>query len=259
MAIITLLTDLGLRDYFVGAVKGVMLSLNPDLTLVDISHQIPPQDVFSGAFTLDQSYSCFPAGSIHFAVVDPGVGTARKALAATARGHYFVAPDNGILTYVMEASQDFTAYEINAEHYYRKPVSPTFHARDIFAPIAAWLSRGIPLHQVGPEVKSPIRLPIPPIRRVRDALVQGVILAVDQFGNLTTNLKPEDVSAPFKMLAGQKEITSIHKTYAEGRPGEIFVISGSAGYLEIAMKDGSAAATLNLKPGIPVGVVPVNS
>jgi S-adenosylmethionine hydrolase len=259
MAIITLLSDFGLRDYFVGAVKGVLLSLNPDLTLVDISHQVPPQDVFTGAFTLGQSYACFPAGTIHFAVVDPDVGTARKALAATAGGHYFVAPDNGILTYVMEANQDFAAFEIDAEHYYRKPVSATFHGRDIFAPIAAWLSRGIPLHQIGPELKSPIRLQIPPIKRVRDALIQGVILAVDQFGNLTTNLKPGDVPAPFKMLAGQKEITSLHKTYGEGSPGEVFVVPGSAGYLEIAMRGGSAAAALNLKPGVPIGVVLLNN
>jgi S-adenosyl-L-methionine hydrolase (adenosine-forming) len=255
MAIVTLLSDFGLRDYFVGSMKGVLLSLNPDLTLVDISHQIPPQDIFTGAFTLGQAYSCYPTGTIHLAVVDPGVGTARKALVAFAAGQYFVAPDNGLLTYVMETSEDFAAYEITAEHYFRKPVSGTFHGRDVFAPIAAWLSRGVSVQQIGPELKSPIRLQLPALKRVRDALIQGVILAVDQFGNLITNLKPSDVPTPFKMLAGQKEITSLRQAYGEAAIGEIFVIPGSAGFLEISMRGGSAAATLNLKAGVPIGVV----
>ena len=259
MAIITMLSDFGLRDYFVGAMKGVVLSLNPDLTLVDISHQIPPQDVFTGAFTLGQAYACFPGGTVHLAVVDPGVGTARKAMAVSAGGHFFVAPDNGILTWVLNANEDFTAYEITAEHYYRKPVSDTFHGRDIFAPIAAWITRGIPLHQLGTQLTSPVRLQLPALKKVRDSLIQGLIIAVDQFGNLITNLKPSDVPAPFKMLAGQKEITAYRKTYGEGAPGEVFVVPGSAGYLEIAVRGGSAAASLNIKPGIPIGVVLLNS
>ena len=255
MPVITLLSDFGLSDYFVGAVKGVMLSLNPDVTFVDISHQIPPQDIFTGAFTLSQAYSCFPQGTVHFAVVDPGVGTSRKPLAATAAGHYFVAPDNGILTCIMEANEDFVAYEITADHYFRKPVSATFHGRDVFAPVAAWLSRKIELHQLGPVLQSPVRLQIPPLKRVRDALIQGTILAIDHFGNLITNLKPEDVSMPFKILAGQREISALRRTYGEGMPGEVFVVPGSAGFLEIAIKGGSAAATLSIKAGSPIGVI----
>jgi S-adenosylmethionine hydrolase len=255
MAIITLLSDFGLRDHFVAAVKGVMLSLNPEVTLVDISHQIPPQDVFTGAFTLSQAYSYFPSGTIHLAIVDPGVGTDRKVLAATAEGHFFVAPDNGILTYIMEAHENFTAFEVTADHYFRKPVSATFHGRDILAPIAAWISRSIELHQLGPVMNSPVRLQVPALKRVKDALIQGAILAVDQFGNLITNLKPDDVPVPFKILAGQKEITGFRKTYGEGTPGEIIVVPGSTGYLEIAVKGGSAAAALNLKAGAPIGVV----
>ncbi len=255
MAIITLLSDFGLRDHFVSAMKGVILGLNPDLTLVDISHLVPPQDIFTGAFILGQAYSCFPPGTIHLAVVDPGVGTARKALAVSAGGHFFVAPDNGILTCVLEAQQDCAAYEIAAEHYYRKPVSSTFHGRDIFAPIAAWISRGIPLHQLGPALPNPVRLKIPAPMRVQDALIQGSILAVDQFGNLITNLKPGDIPRSFKVLAGQREITNLRKTYGEGSPGEIFIVPGSTGYLEIAVKDGSAASVLNLRSGAPFGVV----
>ena len=255
MPIITLLTDFGLRDHFVGSVKGILLSLNPDATLVDITHLVPPQDVFSAAFLLHQSYACFPQGTIHFAVVDPGVGTARKPLAVTAGGHYFVAPDNGILTYILQEHEDFTAYEITADHYFRKPVSSTFHGRDIFAPVAAWISRRIELFHLGPVVPSPVRLQIPGLKRLRESLIQGAILAVDHFGNLITNLRPEDLPMPFKILAGQREITALRKTYAEGTPGEVIVVPGSTGFLEIAIKGASAAAALNMRAGSPIGVV----
>jgi S-adenosylmethionine hydrolase len=256
-ALVTLLTDFGLRDHFVAAMKGVMLSLNPDLMFVDISNLIPPQDVFGGAFTLGQAWSLFPPKTVHLAVVDPGVGTARKALAASAGGQFFIAPDNGILRCVMEAREDFTAYEITADHYFHKPVSSTFHGRDVFAPIAAWISRGIPLEQVGPLVAEPVRLKIPVAKKVREGLIQGAVLAVDQFGNLVTNLKPEDVPPSSKIiLAGQREITSFRTTYGEGAAGELFLVPGSTGYLEISLKNGSAAAALNVKTGAPIGVVP---
>lgn len=257
----TLLTDFGLSDPFVAVMKGVILSLNPDITFVDITHMIPPQDIHSGAFTLGQAYSYFPSGTIHLAVVDPGVGTARKALAATGGGHIFVAPDNGILTYVQKSLENFSAFEITADHYFRKPVSSTFHGRDVFAPIAGYISRDIPLKQLGPELPNPVQLKIPVPAKVRDNLIQAAILAVDRFGNLITNLKPSDLPIPdpahprtMKILAGQKEITSFHRTYSEGRPGEIFIVPGSTGYLEIAARDGSAATLLNLKTGLPIGL-----
>jgi S-adenosyl-L-methionine hydrolase (adenosine-forming) len=255
MPIITLLSDFGLRDHFVGAVKGVLLSLNPELTLVDITHQIPPQDIFTGAFALSQAYAYYPTGTIHFAVVDPGVGTNRKVLAASAGGHFFVAPDNGILTYIIQTHEDFAAYEVTAEHYFHKPVSTTFHGRDIFAPVAGWISRKIELHQFGPRVATPVRLNIPFPKHVKETLLQGMILSVDHFGNLITNLKPSDVTPAFKILAGQREISTLRTTYGAGAPGEVFVVLGSTGYYEIAMKGGSAAATLNLKAGAPIGLV----
>ena len=255
--LVTLLTDFGLRDQFVAAMKGIMLSLNPDLTFVDITHLIPPQDIFGGAFVLGQAWSCFPPWTIHLAVVDPGVGTARRALAVAAGGHYFVAPDNGILTWVMESQEEFTAYELTADHYFHKPVSATFHGRDVFAPVAAWLSRGVPLQQLGPVVQDPVRLKIPAPRKVREGLIQAAVLAVDQFGNLITNLKPPDVPPSSRIiLANQREVTSFRNTYGEGSPGEVFVVPGSTGYLEITLKDGSAAALLDLKSGAPVGVIP---
>jgi S-adenosyl-L-methionine hydrolase (adenosine-forming) len=260
--IITLLTDFGLRDHFVAAMKGVILGLNPDLTLVDISHLVPPQDIHSGAFLLGQAYSCFPQGTIHLAVVDPAVGTARKVLAATADGNYFVAPDNGILSYVKKNAADFSAYEVTADHYFHKPVSATFHGRDIFAPVAAWISRGIPLHQLGDELADPVLLKIPVPARVREGLIQAAVLAVDHYGNLITNLTlghlpPFEPAQPlpFKILAGKREITGFRKAYGEGQPEEVFIIQGSSEYIEISMRDGSAAATLGLKIGAPIGVV----
>jgi len=260
--VITLLTDFGLKDHFVAAMKGVMLEVNPDLNFVDISHLIPAHDVHSGAFTLAQACGYFPAGTIHVAVVDPGVGTARKALAVSAGGHYFVAPDNGLLTYVLQREPEYKAHEITADHYFRKPLSSTFHGRDVFAPVASWISRDIPLHKFGPALPQPARLKIPAVTKVSDALVQGAILAIDSFGNLITNLKPGDVPVyggaavrACKMVAGQREISVFKRTFGEGAPGELFVVPGSCGYLEIVLRDRSAAAELRIGPGAPVGVI----
>ena len=252
---VTLLTDFGLRDHFVATMKGVMLGINPDLRFTDISHLVPPQDVFSGAFTLSLACFYFPRGTVHLAVVDPGVGTARKPIAVSAGRHFFVAPDNGLLTYVLESHKDCTAYEVTAEDYFLKPLSTTFHGRDVFAPVAAWISRGIPLERLGPELPDPVRLEIPPLKKVQDGQIEACILTVDHFGNLITNLKPEDVSRSAKILAGRREIAVIHSTYGEGKTGEVFIVPGSTGYLEIAVKDGSASSLLNLKSSDPITVM----
>ena len=260
--IITLLTDFGLRDHFVASMKGVMLGLNPAITLVDISHLVPPQDIRTGAFLLGQAYSSFPSGTIHLAVVDPGVGTTRRVLAATAGGHYFVAPDNGILSYVQKAEEDFHAYEVTADHYYRKPVSNTFHGRDIFAPIAAWISRDIPMHQIGDELPEPVGIKIPTPARVKENLIQATVMAIDHYGNMITNMTPGHLPEfdpaqplPFKILAGKKEITTYYDNYGEAKQGEVFIIEGSTGHIEISMRGASAAAALGLKAGNPIGVL----
>ena len=261
--VITLLTDFGLKDHFVSAMKGVMLGVNPDLNFVDITHSIPPQDIRSAAFTLSQTYPYFPPNTVHLAVVDPGVGSARKAIAVSAGNQFFVGPDNGILTYVLEGEADAVVYEITADHYFRKPVSSTFHGRDIFAPAAAWITRNISLFQIGPPLKNPVRLALPQVKRLNEKLLQAAILAVDHFGNLITNLKPEDLPAYGKPSSGackivtpqKKEITSFRSTYAEGNEGELFVLPGSTGYLEIVMRNGSAASSLGLSSGSIIGVV----
>lgn len=259
--IVTLLTDFGLEDHFVAVMKAVMIEINPELQFVDITHMVRRHDIASGAFVLGQAYSYFPSGTINLAVVDPGVGTARRSIVATAEGRFFVAPDNGLLTYVFNNEEVVLTHEIASDHYLRKPISPTFHGRDIFAPVAAWLSRDIPVQQFGPMVPNPVKLKVPELTRVRDTLIQAAVLAVDHFGNLITNLKPQDIPAYLgtakkcKMLAGQREITAFRKAYGEGLPGEVFVVPGSTGYLEIVVNNGSAAAELNLKAGALIGVV----
>ena len=253
--IITLLTDFGLRDHYVSTMKGVMLGINPELTLVDISHLVPPQDIQSGAFTLSQAYPYFPPRTIHLAVVDPGVGTSRKAIAVAAGDQFFVAPDNGLLTYVLERETGAVAYEINARELFRQPVSATFHGRDVFAPVAAWISRDTPIQRLGSVLNLPVRFAIPSLTRLQHSLLRAAILAVDQFGNLVTNLKPEDLPRPCKIVAGRREITHFRATFGEGSPGEMFVVPGSAGYLEIVVRNGSAAAELGLAPGAPIDVV----
>jgi S-adenosylmethionine hydrolase len=223
---------------------------------------VPPQDVASAAFTLGQAFSYFQLGTIHLAVVDPGVGTQRKALVAAAGGQFFVAPDNGILSYVLLKEPGAEVFEVTADHYFRKPVSSTFHGRDIFAPVAAWISRDASLKQLGSLFENPVKLKIPQAMRVRDSLIQGAVLAVDHFGNLITNLRPEDIPAYnpagnqlCKVLVAQREITAFRKTFGEGSPGELFMVPGSTGYLEIAVVGGSASAELKLSPGALIGVV----
>jgi S-adenosylmethionine hydrolase len=258
--IVTLLTDFGLRDHFVSAMKGVMLSINPELKFVDISHLVPPQDVRSGAFTLSQAYAYFPSRTIHVAVVDPEVGTSRKAIAVTARDQFFVAPDNGLLTYVLEREAGAVAYEITSGDFFRQPVSATFHGRDVFAPVAAWISCDTPIHQMGAVLKQPVRFDIPGLKRMRGGRIEAAVLAVDQFGNLVTNLKPDDLPAAdgrsCKIVAGGREISGFRSTFADGKPGEIFVVPGSTGYLEIVVRNGSAASELGLMPGARIDVVP---
>ncbi|MBP1609063.1 MAG: hypothetical protein H6Q04_1298 [Acidobacteria bacterium] len=262
MRIITLLSDFGLQDHYVAAMKGVMLDVNPDINIIDITHVIAPQDVMSAAFVLGQAFPCFPRGTIHLAVVDPGVGTSRKALAASAGGQFFVAPDNGILSYVAQSQDNFAAYEITADHYFRKPVSSTFHGRDIFAPVAAYISRGIDLAKLGPTLESPKQLVIPKLKKAGNSLVEAAVLAVDRFGNAVTNLHAEDLPAfetenarRCEVLVRHRKINSFRKTFGEGQPGEVFVVPGSSGYLEIVMREGSAASELSLKAGDAIKVI----
>jgi hypothetical protein len=260
-SIITLTTDFGLNDHFVGTVKGVILNIVPDAQIVDISHSVQPFDVLDGALTIAQSYSYFPSGTVHLVVVDPGVGTARRPILVTSDRHHFVAPDNGVLSMIYAKEERLHIRHVTAEHYSLQPISNTFHARDIFAPVAAWLAKGVDSDKFGDEITDFVRFNTPKPKSVDGSTLRGVVLKVDRFGNLVTNITPHDAPmlfgvdpAPFKISVGQREITEIHTNYSEGAPGEVFGILGSMGYLEIAADRGSAAKIIGTGKGSEVTV-----
>jgi S-adenosyl-L-methionine hydrolase (adenosine-forming) len=260
--IITLTTDFGLNDHFVGVMKGVMLDIVPDAEIVDISHAVQAFDVLDGALAIAQAYSYFPSGTVHMVVVDPGVGTTRRPIIATSDGYHFVAPDNGILSMVYAREERIRVRHITADHYFRQPVSNTFHARDVFAPVAAYLAKQVDSHKFGDEIEDYVKFAAPKPKAAGENRMRGVVLKVDRFGNLITNVTPEDVPAlfaaepaAFKIVVGSREITAIHSSYAEGEPGEVFGILGSMGYLEIAANRGAAAQITGAGKGTEVSII----
>lgn len=260
--IVTLTTDFGLNDHFVGALKGVILNIVPDANIVDICHTVQAFDILDGALALAQSYAYFPARTVHLVVVDPGVGSSRRPIIATSEMHNFVAPDNGVLSLMYAREQRLSVRHITAEHYFVQPVSQTFHGRDIFAPVAAYLAKGVDQEKFGEEVTDYVRFNAPKPKAVDATSVRGVVLRVDRFGNLITNFTPQDAPtlfqsavAPFKMVVGKREVTSMRTNYAEGAPGELFAIVGSMGFIEIAANRGSAAQTTGAAKGSEVLLV----
>jgi S-adenosyl-L-methionine hydrolase (adenosine-forming) len=259
--IVTLTTDFGINDHFVGAVKGVILDIVPEATIVDISHAVQAFDVLDGALTISQTYSYFPTGTVHLIVVDPGVGTARRPIIASSDGYHFVAPDNGVLSMVYAREERMAVRHVTGEHYFRQPVSNTFHGRDIFAPVAAYLAKQVDSHKFGDEIQDYVRFAAPKPKPAGDNRVRAVVLKVDRFGNLITNVTPEDLPAlftgksGFKIVVGSKEITEIRTAYAEGAPGEVFGILGSMGYLEIVANRGSATQITGAGKGSEVSIV----
>ncbi|HCP60166.1 MAG TPA: hypothetical protein DIT43_01105 [Dehalococcoidia bacterium] len=261
-AIITLTTDFGLTDAYVAEMKGVILGINPEAGLVDICHSIRPQDISQAAFVLSTACKSFPRGTVHLVVVDPGVGSERRAIILRTPRADFVAPDNGVLSYVIQESSavpvddnsgcrrvelepGLRAVAITRSQFWRSPVSPTFHGRDIFAPVAARLSLGFPLADFGEAVTSVRVLPLSrPYRAPNGALV-GHIIHVDGFGNLITDIKDGDLPRAREALTfsvGGRQIPGLSRTYAEGE-GLLALIGGS-GHLEISVKEGSASTFL---------------
>ncbi len=268
--IITLLTDFGTRDHYVATLKGVILGLNPEAILVDLSHEVPPQDITAGAFVLAEAAPYFPPGTIHLAVVDPGVGTSRRGLAARCRDQYWVGPDNGLFHFVFanqlqHASEtglqgpECTIVSLEAPAFFRQQISATFHGRDVFAPVAAHLSLGVELGQLGPILRTPVPLPIPDPTFTPE-VARGQVIYIDRFGNLITNLATEQVetwlggSRSFRLHAGGVVLRRLSPTYAEVGPGEPLALMGSHGYLEIAVNQGNAAKELKAKVGLPVAI-----
>ena len=247
--IITLLTDFGLQDPFVGVMKGVALSVNPDARLVDLTHGIRAQDVLQAGYVLASSYRYFPRGSIHVFVVDPGVGGERRIIAAEIDGHIFLGPDNGLLTLLLQDVPMTQAVWVTREELFRQPVSATFHGRDIMAPVAAFLSMGNGLADIGEPVDDVMRIDIsaPACRPRRD--LQGEVICEDRFGNLITNVRLEDLQAmagdgdyhACQVRVGERVINGIRRTYSDVAPGKALALIGSIGRLEIAVHMGSAA------------------
>jgi hypothetical protein len=260
--IVTLTTDFGLNDHFVGTMKGVILGVEPNAQIIDISHSVQPFDVLDGALTISQAYNYFPSGTVHMVIVDPGVGTARRPIIVTSERHHFVAPDNGVLSLVYQREQRLHARHITAEHYNLQPVSQTFHARDIFSPVAGYLAKGVDPEKFGEEVTDFVRFNAPKAKPVNESTLRGIVLKADRFGNLITNITPEDApmlftepATAFKIVVGKREVTEIKTTYADGAPGEVFGILGSMGFLEIAANRASAAQLLGVGKGTDVNIV----
>jgi S-adenosylmethionine hydrolase len=262
--LITLLTDFGTADYFVAAMKGVILSTNPRAALVDITHEIPAHDVQAGAFTLLAACETFPAGTIHVAVVDPGVGSERRALVAECGGHLFVAPDNGLLSYVCERTQQSRFFHATNRKYFRQTVSETFHGRDIFAPLAAALSNGVEPRELGAEIADPVRLaPLAP-RVCDDDRIEAFIIHIDRFGNCVTNitrreLGDEQIARGATLKINGRAIRSFRRFFSDGandsdHTGALFAIWGSAGFLELAAYQTSAAQLLDARRGHSITV-----
>ncbi len=257
MPVITLLTDFGFKDGFTGVMRGVILTILPEVQIVDITHAISPQNILEGSLVLANTAPYFPPGTIHVAVVDPGVGTARRPLAARIGEQYFIGPDNGLFTGVIEAAEkagdSMTFYHLNKPEYWLKEVSRSFHGRDIFAPVAAHLAAGVPVEKMGEPVTDPARIMIPRPEATIEGWA-GQVLAVDHFGNLLTNLGPEHLSANKRVVikVGEARIDGLVETFGEREPGSLVAMIDSSGVLEIAEVNGSAAEKLKVGSGTSV-------
>jgi S-adenosylmethionine hydrolase len=262
MPIVTLLTDFGSRDYFVGAMKGVILSGNPAARIFDITHEIPPQDIEAAAFNLLASYKSFPAGTIHVAVVDPGVGSMRRPILIECADQSFVGPDNGIFSWICEWEGNCRLIHLTNEKFFRQPVTPTFHGRDIFAPVAAALSTGVRTEEFGEEMDEMVLLPSLEPEVAGNGRVAGRVIHIDRFGNCITNLtrghlREKSFDSGAKLLVNGREISAFRRFFAEAGGGsdDVFCIFGSAGFLEISARNSSAARILNTRRGQSVVLV----
>jgi S-adenosylmethionine hydrolase len=253
---ITLLTDFGLSDFFVPAVKGVILTINPEARIMDITHDVAAHDIQAASFTLGACYHNFPAGTVHVVVVDPGVGSSRRAIVAGAGGYFFVGPDNGVFSFVYARESKPSVFHITSDRYFRHPVSSTFHGRDIFAPVAAHIDRGTPLEEFGAEIEDYVRFEIPCSRSIKTrGVIEGRVIHIDRFGNCVTNftcaeLSPDEIAPSTMIHIGGREVRRFNAYFAEATDGdELFAYPGSAGFWEIALWRRSAAEFINARRG----------
>ncbi|HJP33620.1 MAG TPA: SAM-dependent chlorinase/fluorinase [Candidatus Latescibacteria bacterium] len=253
---VTLTTDFGTGDPYVGAIKGVLLSTSPQIQLIDLSHDVPPQDILAGAYLLQHAAVEFPAGTVHLAVVDPGVGSARRALVVDAGGYHWVGPDNGLFSFAL-GLPGARAFEITHPDLQRDRLSATFHGRDLFAPTAARLAAGFCVVNVGPAIDDPVRL-APTRTVVNSTLIEGAIVHLDHFGNAVSCICSADLAclgdpSRLRVTLG-KERVGLVETYADVEPGNLTALIGSGDLLEIVVRDGNAAQRLGLQRGDPVSV-----
>lgn len=252
--IVTLLTDFGTGDYFVAAMKGTLLSVAPGAVIVDVTHDIPPHDIHAGAWTLTNSYHSFPPGTVHVGVVDPGVGSARRAIAVRAGEHRFVGPDNGLFTRIYERETQIEVVELTNAKFFRQNVSRTFHGRDVFAPVAGALLNGVELAELGERISDYVRLTLPSVERADDRTFTAHVIHVDRFGNLITNLTRVELphekgDEHLALEIGGRRIAGVRETFADGADGALFAVWGSAGNLEIVAARASAAHLLGVERG----------
>lgn len=266
MTVISLLTDFGTQDEYVGVVKGVILGINPDVTIVDLSHAVAPQDVVTAAYLIKSAFCYFPRGSVHVIIVDPGVGSSRRIVAARADGHVFVAPDNGVLSLLFDEKQPEQIVSVTNERWFLQPVSRTFHGRDIFAPVAGHLSLGLDPASLGAPVKGEdlVRLAVSLPAIGTTGCLEGAVVTVDRFGNLVTNIAMSHLQPLVDRggdrgviieVAGRK-IRGLAASYAQYPSGGLLAVIGSRNCLEIAVNMGNAAEFLDVKAGTPVHVWP---
>ncbi|MBI4221115.1 MAG: SAM-dependent chlorinase/fluorinase [Planctomycetes bacterium] len=277
--VITLLTDFGNQDAYVGIMKGVIAGINPFANIVDICHSISPQDIFSGAYLLYTSYKYFPRKTIHVAVVDPGVGSRRNIICVEAKNYFFLAPDNGILSFIIQDEKPKSIFRITNNKYFLSSLSNTFHGRDVFAPVAAYLSLGVRPQKMGIKINQLKQLDMPKPVHKKTGQVEGQIIYIDRFGNLITNIKKEYLvkwvggqksevgsqkpdtckkASKEKILSqrdtmettiGMKKIVGLSKTYTDAKPGEPLVLFGSAGFLEVSINQGNAQKYFKVDKG----------
>jgi len=246
--VITLITDYGEKGPFAGALKGAILNINPDAQVVDITHSVSSGDILEAGFILSCAYRYYPVGTIHVVVVDPKVGSYRLALLISTENHYFLAPDNGVLSYIFAREEIYNAVSLTEDHFFLKPTSHTFHGRDIFAPVAAHISLGVPLNELGQPIASVNVFPLPRPQTDAGGSLVGHILHIDHFGNLITDITSEDLpSGGYSIQVAGHQIGSLSDSYEQRH--ELLALIGSSGRLEIALKGGHAARLLGSKLG----------
>ena len=262
MPVITLMTDFGDRDAYVAIMKGVILTINPRATIVDITHQIDPQNIRQAAYLISDSYQYFPKDTVHILIVDPGVGSSRTIIALRLHGHIFLAPDNGLLSLLLTDKQIDSTFRVDNDDFFLEPVSNTFHGRDIFAPVGAQISLGTPLDKLGPPIdrSALIKLELPQTQFTKDGVLEGAVIDIDRFGNLVTNLDWDTIkwhyskvkNDQFHFVIGNHRIEGLSRTYDDVAEDIPLALIGSRGFLEISINQGNAAMVFDATVDTPV-------